>query len=172
MEVDTRVVARLETGSQTRLAAHILLIAAAARGLHLPSQAGLRLHAIIAPLLINLGIYCSLTTIIRTQLNMLSRAMQGYLTRPNQLATLMHHLELACTKRKLLYKKYARTAVLPSPFLLPLCHSDGDSQHILCRSILHLNVTTTPITASITETGVCSYTPTPALKKPYAYAAH
>lgn len=113
MNVDTRVVARLEAGSQARLAAHILLIAAAARGLHLQSQVGLRLHTIITLLLINLGTYCSLTTIIRTQLSMLSRAMQGYLTRPNQLATLMHHLELACTKRKLSYKKYAKTAVLP-----------------------------------------------------------
>lgn len=75
MEADTRVVARLETGSWARLAAHSLPIAAAMRALGLPPWVGLRLHAIIAPLLINLGIYCSLTTIIRTQLNIFSSTM-------------------------------------------------------------------------------------------------
>lgn len=75
MEADTRVVARLETGSQAWLVACSLAIAAAMRTLHLPPQVGLRLHAIITPLFINLGTHCSLITIIQTWLNISSSTM-------------------------------------------------------------------------------------------------
>lgn len=84
-------------------------------------QIGLRLHAIIAPVLIDLGTHSSLTTITRTQMSIFLQyyELRGYLTRPNQSVTLMLHLELMCTKRKLWYKKYAKTAVFPRAFPTP-----------------------------------------------------
>lgn len=78
--------------------------------------------------------------------------LQGYLTIPNQLFTLMYHPELMCTKRKLSYKKYAEIAVFSRGLSYPLFAMVMETvSTFFCGSIPHLNVTTTPIIASITE---------------------
>lgn len=115
------------------------------------------------------------TTIIRTQLNISSSELwtARLFNNTKSISYLNVPPGVNVYQKELVIQEMCKDCSLSqNPFLTPLCHSDGDSQHFFCRSILHLNVTTTPIIASITDAWVCSHTPIPSLKKHHAYAAH